>query len=329
MRGPQLEEGYTRIANEILEVVSKVKLNGTQFRILMAIWRYTYGFNRKSSEFSLNFLSEATNSNKQQVKRELDKLIEDNIIFIEKEAKFNTSRILGFNKNYSEWKVEGIQSIKKDTVSELEYSRVSELDYSTVSELEYQERQYKENTTTISIESEVEEKEIESSVADIGADPIQQNKETDQRDLDLQRIEDYYKREIRRKVAISNNDTVDITRTYEKYKDVDFIISVMKKAKEDYINRYGKLDINSFSYFKSIFEERWKALHTKKDVKDNKESSIPKNYNYSSNKNKARKTRFHNFEGRTDKYTADQLESVAERKRREHSEKLKKQNEAL
>jgi phage replication O-like protein O len=337
LRGPQLEEGYTRIANEILEVASKVKLNGTQFKILMAIWRYTYGFNRKSSEFSLNFLSEATNSNKQQVKRELDKLIEDNIIIIEKEADFNTSRILSFNKNYSEWKVEGIQSIKKDTVSELAYSRVSELDYSTVSEkayttvsgLEYQERQYKENTTTISIESEVEAKEIESSVADIGADPIQQNEEIKQRDLDLQKIEDYYKREIRRKVTISNNDTVNITRAYEKYKDVDFIISVMEKAKEDYINRYGKLEINSFSYFESIFEERWKALHTKKDVQTNKGASTPKNYNYSSNKNKAKKTRFHNFEGRTDKYTADQLEGVAERKRREHLERLKNQKEAL
>lgn len=42
-----------------------------------------------------------------------------------------------------------------------------------------------------------------------------------------------------------------------------------------------------------------------------------------------KKTKFHNFEGRTDKYTAEQLEDVAERKRREHLEKLRKQSEAL
>lgn len=123
--GPQLEDGYTRIANEILEVVSKVKLNGTQYKILMVIWRYTYGFNRKDSEFSLNFLSEATNSNKQQVKRELDKLIEHKVITVVKEAGFNTSRRLSFNKKYSEWNIEGVQYIKKDTVSGLADSRVS------------------------------------------------------------------------------------------------------------------------------------------------------------------------------------------------------------
>lgn len=43
----------------------------------------------------------------------------------------------------------------------------------------------------------------------------------------------------------------------------------------------------------------------------------------------AKKTKFHNFEGRTEKYTAEQLDDVAERKRREHSERLKKQNQAL
>lgn len=43
----------------------------------------------------------------------------------------------------------------------------------------------------------------------------------------------------------------------------------------------------------------------------------------------AKKTRFHNFEQRSDKYTADQLEDVAARKRKEYMEKLKNQNEAL
>lgn len=43
----------------------------------------------------------------------------------------------------------------------------------------------------------------------------------------------------------------------------------------------------------------------------------------------ANKTRFHNFEQRSDKYTAEQLEEAAARKRRAHMEKLKKQNEAL
>lgn len=42
-----------------------------------------------------------------------------------------------------------------------------------------------------------------------------------------------------------------------------------------------------------------------------------------SNKSIKKTTRFHNFEGRTDKYSADELEKVAERKRREFKERMK------
>ena len=55
-------------------------LNGTQFRIVLAIWRYTYGFNRKSHNISLAFLADVTNTNKQQVGRELKKLIDMRVI---------------------------------------------------------------------------------------------------------------------------------------------------------------------------------------------------------------------------------------------------------
>lgn len=263
MKGPQLEDGYTRIANEILEVVSKVKLNGTQFKIIMAIWRYTYGFNRKDSEFSLGFLAEAINSNKQQVKRELDKLIEDNVITVVKEAGFNASRRLGFNKNYTEWKVKGIQNIRKDTVSELEYSTVSEKAYTTVSGLEYQERQYKDNIkkdTTNNIAKQEIKTRNNNPVADIGADPIQQ-------DNPLQQIERHYFLKVKRRC--NGKDFNDIYKTYQKYKDLDFILKVIDIAVERNIKTHGKLTIKSFSYFEQIFEEEWNRKQIKKEVVKN------------------------------------------------------------
>ena len=101
---------------------------------------------------------------------------------------------------------------------------------------------------------------------------------------------------------------------------MEFIISVMEKAKQDYINRYGKLEINSVSYFFSILDERWEALHVKKeDIKANKPNKKP----YSPKKVQATKTRFHNFDQRSDKYSAEQLEDVVARKRREYSERNK------
>lgn len=69
MADVQVENGFTRIANELMEVVMLQKFNGSQFKIILAIWRYTYGFSRKSHDFSLTFLSKATNIHKQQVKR--------------------------------------------------------------------------------------------------------------------------------------------------------------------------------------------------------------------------------------------------------------------
>lgn len=102
MASPQTKNGYTRIANEILENIVKTDLNGTQLRIVMVIWRYTYGFRRKEYEMSLTFLSEALNTRKTHVVRELNVLIDRKIISVVGVGK-RRGRILSFNKNYEEW----------------------------------------------------------------------------------------------------------------------------------------------------------------------------------------------------------------------------------
>lgn len=303
MKSPQLENGYTRIANEILEVVSKAKFNGTQFKILIIIWRYTYGFNRKDSEFSLKFLSEATNCNKQQIKRELDKLIEKKVVIVIKESDPNISRRLSFNKKYTEWEVDGIEYSKKITVSELAYSRVLGLEYRSklirvlgVSGLEYQERKYKDNIkkdiTTIIIADKQPETGNGNPVADIGAGPIQQDENlVAQIDADsikqdetesvaragadpakqfssVEKIEKSYL-QIRKRNTCSSKDMSDMVEIYEKYKDIDFIIKTMQTVTEENRVRNGKLTINSFSYFIPVFEEAWNKLNVKKEGANN------------------------------------------------------------
>ena len=140
----QHDDNYTKIGNEILEYIPKVKLNGTQRGIITVIWRYTYGFHRDDHDFSLGFLSEATDCDRQQVKRELDKLISERILKITQEADFNNPRRIAFNKDFSQWGIKRKLSAEKTTVSELAYTTVSEKDYTTVSELAYQERKIKE-----------------------------------------------------------------------------------------------------------------------------------------------------------------------------------------
>jgi phage replication O-like protein O len=98
---PQKENGYTPIANEILEAIAKVKLSPTQYRIIFIVWRYTYGFNRKEHDLSLGFLSEATGCDKRQLQRELKELVKMNIV--KQKIKNGICRKLGFNKHYDTW----------------------------------------------------------------------------------------------------------------------------------------------------------------------------------------------------------------------------------
>ncbi len=106
MTGPQLENGYMKIANEIIEQIPKFKFNGTQLRILMVLWRYTYGFNRKEHELSVTFIANATGIHVQQIKKEIATLITKNVITVIREPSFSQTRIMAFNKKYDSWGVE-------------------------------------------------------------------------------------------------------------------------------------------------------------------------------------------------------------------------------
>jgi phage replication O-like protein O len=105
MASPQTKNGFTRVANEILEHIVKTNLNGTQFRIVMVIWRYTYGYGQTKRELPITKISELIGTKRGHVDRELTSLIDRNVI---KSIGVGPrrGRILSFNKNYEEWKNE-------------------------------------------------------------------------------------------------------------------------------------------------------------------------------------------------------------------------------
>jgi phage replication O-like protein O len=105
MASPQLENGYTPIANEILDKIACLPLNGTQFRIVTVVWRYTYGFSRKEHDLSEKFIANATDIHHKQIQREINTLIQYNLLFVVREATFKSSRVIAFNKDYDSWQV--------------------------------------------------------------------------------------------------------------------------------------------------------------------------------------------------------------------------------
>lgn len=140
----QLEDGFTRIANEILDHLMKTRLNGTQNSIIQCVIRNTYGFQRKSHDMALSFISTATGIHKDLIKRELDKLIEFKVILVFKEATFRSSREIGMNKNVSDWlvysKPNSRESTKQSTLDELVPEQSTKQSTLRVDQSVYQER---------------------------------------------------------------------------------------------------------------------------------------------------------------------------------------------
>ncbi|WP_100400612.1 replication protein [Bacillus sp. FJAT-44742] len=97
----QQKNSYTKIANEILEEMGKIKLSPTQYRVLFIIWRFTYGFHRNEHDLSLSFLSQATGCDSRQIQRELKRLEGRRVIF--QKIKPGSYRKVSFNKNHDEW----------------------------------------------------------------------------------------------------------------------------------------------------------------------------------------------------------------------------------
>lgn len=74
MANPQKENGFTPIANELLEAISGASLNGTQLRILLLLWRNSYGFHKKECALPLSYLTKMLRGNKSTISREVRRL---------------------------------------------------------------------------------------------------------------------------------------------------------------------------------------------------------------------------------------------------------------
>lgn len=110
---PQVENGYTRIADEIMEALIRYRIPGEQMQCLLLIIRKTYGFNKVWDTISNSQFVEFTKLNKSNVCRAIRLLIDKNIV-VKKDNGYISSYC--FNKKYQTWKVlsKKITVVKKD-----------------------------------------------------------------------------------------------------------------------------------------------------------------------------------------------------------------------
>jgi len=98
MASPQTEDGYTEIANELLEAIIKTPMSDYEHRVFWLIVRKTYGYKKKSDWISQKQIVEYTGILKQHVSRTINKLYKKNMIIKE-------GKNLAVQKDYEQWKL--------------------------------------------------------------------------------------------------------------------------------------------------------------------------------------------------------------------------------
>lgn len=117
MASPQTEDGFTKIANELLEAFSQIDASGSAWRVFMVVLRKTYGFHKKSDKISLTQFEDMSRLTRVSVCRGINELIELNIITVEKDGYINEYSI---QKNYGIWgSIKPVTSNKNDTESSI------------------------------------------------------------------------------------------------------------------------------------------------------------------------------------------------------------------
>ena len=73
--GYDLEDGHTRIINTLLDALASAPLTARQYRVLIAIIRKTYGYQKKADRLSVSQLAECTGIHQRHISTTLAELV--------------------------------------------------------------------------------------------------------------------------------------------------------------------------------------------------------------------------------------------------------------
>ena len=101
MGNPQLDDGHTRIANELLEAILSFPFTSRQYAVVLTIIRKTYGYGKKSDRLAQSVIAEMTGIAKPHVCKTLKELAAMNVIAVDDS---NFCHVITLNKGYKDWK---------------------------------------------------------------------------------------------------------------------------------------------------------------------------------------------------------------------------------
>lgn len=135
------DDGYTRIANELLEAIAGADLTARQLKVMIAVIRKTYGFQKKLDRIADIQIAELTGLSRQNVNKAKKELLSMHCLMMD-------GNRIGPNKELSAWHFTNSLQ-KRDSVSKLKTKSVSKIETHGVSKLETHKRntlKIKENT---------------------------------------------------------------------------------------------------------------------------------------------------------------------------------------
>ena len=120
MASPQCENGFTRIANELLEAILLKRIPGQELRVVLFVARKTYGFGKKADRISYGQIAKATGIPRTRVIMHMQSLVSKKVLGSLNNGTRQPSTIW-INKDYSQW----VDSPIKDTSPKEETNVVS------------------------------------------------------------------------------------------------------------------------------------------------------------------------------------------------------------
>ena len=96
MGGPQTQDGFMRLANELLDAIAASDFSKREYKVILAVMRQTYGYNRKTAPICVKALAAATGLDERHVRRTVADLVDASVIL-------RVGGEIGIQKNYSNW----------------------------------------------------------------------------------------------------------------------------------------------------------------------------------------------------------------------------------
>ncbi len=98
---PQLEQGYTRIANALFKGILEYPFRGGELRLVLAVIRLTYGWGRKEAVLKIRELALVSGLSHRHAKRLIKHLVRDRVLL--RQPINRVKVVIGLNKEFSTW----------------------------------------------------------------------------------------------------------------------------------------------------------------------------------------------------------------------------------